>query len=110
MIEAGDELVLGVRPEDVRVGEGTADDRRFEAEVVVVEPMGNENIIHLRFDGAADGEEFVATTEGAPNVGAGDRIDVAYPESTVHLFDGATGEALENRELSFSGTPDGVLP
>ncbi|WP_436348627.1 ABC transporter ATP-binding protein [Natronorubrum sp. FCH18a] len=109
-IEAGTDLVLGIRPEDVRVGGSRSGDRRFEAEVVVVEPMGNENVIHLRFDGATADDEFIATTEGIPSVSAGNRVSVEFPEAAIHLFDGDSGVALKNRTLSFSGAPDEVLP
>ncbi|WP_137288429.1 ABC transporter ATP-binding protein [Natronorubrum halophilum] len=108
-IEAGTDLLLGIRPEDVRLAEELLPGR-FEAEVVIVEPMGNENVIHLRFDGATDGEEFLATTEGIPSVDAGDRIGVEFPEAAIHLFDGDSGVAIKNRTVSFSGTADEVLP
>ncbi|WP_126664882.1 ABC transporter ATP-binding protein [Haloterrigena salifodinae] len=109
-LESGGDLVLGIRPEDARIGDAQQSDRRFEAEVLVVEPMGNENIIHLQFDGMAVDDEFVVTTEGVPNVSAGDRVGVEFPEPAIHLFDGASGDAIKNRDLSFTGTPDAVLP
>ncbi|MDJ1433656.1 sn-glycerol-3-phosphate ABC transporter ATP-binding protein UgpC [Halostagnicola sp. A-GB9-2] len=109
-IEAGTDLVLGIRPEDVRIDEPRTDGQRFAAEVIVVEPMGNENVIHLRFDDAMAGDEFIVTTEGVPTVSAGDRVDVEFSEAVVHLFDGDSGVAIKNRTLSFSGTPDEVIP
>jgi multiple sugar transport system ATP-binding protein len=109
-IEDGMALVLGIRPEDVRIGPSGADEPQFEATVSVVEPMGDENIVHLRFDGAGDGSEFVATTEGVPAVSSGDRVTVAFPEETIHLFDGENGIAVKNRQLSFTGSGDGPLP
>ncbi|QRV17911.1 ABC transporter ATP-binding protein (plasmid) [Haloterrigena salifodinae] len=109
-LESEGDLVLGIRPEDARIGDAQQSDRRFEAEVLVVEPMGNENIIHLQFDGMAVDDEFVVTTEGVPNVSAGDRVGVEFPEPAIHLFDGASGDAIKNRDLSFTGTPDAVLP
>ncbi|WP_226041772.1 ABC transporter ATP-binding protein [Natrinema sp. DC36] len=106
-LEDGSELVLGVRPEDVRIDEVAADERRFEATVDVVEPMGNENLVHLRFD---DGTEFTATTEGIPTVGDGDRVDVAFPTEAIHLFDAESGTAVKNRQLSFTGPTNEVRP
>ncbi|WP_440767053.1 ABC transporter ATP-binding protein [Natronorubrum sp. DTA7] len=108
-IEAGTDLVLGIRPEDVRIVDSRSGDRQFEAEVAVVEPMGNENVVHLRFDGTTTDGEFIATTEGIPSVSAGDRVGVEFPEAAIHLFDGDSGVALKNRELSFSGTRDELL-
>ncbi|WP_254764527.1 ABC transporter ATP-binding protein [Natrinema marinum] len=109
-LEDGQSIVLGIRPEDVRIGERGTDDSGLEAVVSVVEPMGNENIVHLRFDDATDGEEFVATTEGVPTVSDGDRVRVSFPERAIHLFDGETGEAVTNRQLAFTGADDGTLP
>ncbi|WP_042663578.1 xylose/arabinose ABC transporter ATP-binding protein XacK [Haloferax sp. ATB1] len=92
-------LTLGIRPEDVAVGDQRSSDRTFDAEVVVVEPQGNENTVHLRFVGGGEGTQFTATTTGKSRVEAGDRTTVSFPEDAVHLFDGETGDALKNREL-----------
>ncbi|MFC6769088.1 ABC transporter ATP-binding protein [Natrinema soli] len=109
-LEDGSELVLGIRPEDIRVSDRRTGDRGFEAGVSVVEPMGNENIIHLRFDGATAVEEFIATTEGVPTVSGGDRVTVEFPEEAIHLFDAESGTAVKNRRLAFTGAVDGMLP
>ncbi|MGQ3413400.1 ABC transporter ATP-binding protein [Natrinema sp. LN54] len=109
-LEDGTDLVLGIRPEDIRISDRGTGDRGFEADVSVVEPMGNENIVHLRFDGATAAEEFIATTEGVPTVSGGDRVTVEFPEEAIHLFDAESGVAVKNRRLAFTGTADGVLP
>ncbi|WP_049917793.1 xylose/arabinose ABC transporter ATP-binding protein XacK [Haloferax denitrificans] len=92
-------LTLGIRPEDVAVGERRSGERTFDAEVVVVEPQGNENTVHLRFADGDEGPQFTATTTGRSRVEAGDRTTVTFPEDAIHLFDGETGDALKNREL-----------
>ncbi|WP_049897095.1 MULTISPECIES: xylose/arabinose ABC transporter ATP-binding protein XacK [unclassified Haloferax] len=92
-------LTLGIRPEDVTVGERRSGQRTFGAEVVVVEPQGNENTVHLRFVDGDEGTQFTATTTGQSRVEAGDRTTVSFPEDAIHLFDGETGDALKNREL-----------
>jgi multiple sugar transport system ATP-binding protein len=98
-VEAGANVTFGVRPEDIVVGGRESGTHRFEAEVVVVEPQGNENTIHLRF--ADDGVEslFTATTTGDPTVSEGDRTTVEFPEEAIHLFDTRTGDALKNRAI-----------
>ncbi|ELY97671.1 ABC transporter ATP-binding protein [Natrialba aegyptia] len=108
-LEEESELVLGIRPEDIELGERSTDEHRFEAEVVVVEPMGNENIVHLQFDDTPTDDEFIATTEGIPSVSSGDRVGVVFPEAAIHLFDADTGKAVKNRRLSFTGTPAEML-
>lgn len=77
---------------------------------VVVEPMGNENIVHPQFGGETIGREFVVVTEGVPSAGTGDLVAVEFPEAAVHLFDADSSTANTNREVSFSGPPDEVLP
>jgi multiple sugar transport system ATP-binding protein len=108
-LEEGMEVTLGIRPEDVRVGTEaeTETDHVFDAEVRVVEPQGDENTIHLRFD---SGEEFVATTFGSPSVAEGEQVPVAFPEAAIHLFDSTSGDAVKNREIADTGTIEGMLP
>jgi multiple sugar transport system ATP-binding protein len=73
---------VGVRPEQVRLGEG-----EVEAEVEVVEPGGNETLVHV----VADGHRLVARAgaDVRPPVGASVRVSVG-PE--LHYFDPETGE------------------
>jgi len=103
-----DALALGVRPEDVDLVGEVETDHDFPATVDVVEPMGDENQVHLRFgaseDSETDGEELVATVSGMRRVEAGDSVAVRIPESAVHVFDRRTGEALRNRELETAET------
>ncbi|MFC6904347.1 sn-glycerol-3-phosphate ABC transporter ATP-binding protein UgpC [Halalkalicoccus tibetensis] len=88
-------LTLGVRPEDIELVEGEAGDHDYAAEVLVVEPMGNENSVHLRI-----GEtRFIATVGGMRQVAQGEAVTVRLPEDAIHLFDRETGEALHNRRL-----------
>ncbi|MFZ5477010.1 MAG: ABC transporter ATP-binding protein [Myxococcota bacterium] len=78
-LEEGD-VVVGVRPNDVVVGEG---DR--EATVEVVERMGFESHVHLRMGGRA----LVARVEGTPPSGT---VRVRFARE--HRFDAKTGARL----------------
>ncbi|PSQ24386.1 sugar ABC transporter ATP-binding protein [Halobacteriales archaeon QS_9_67_17] len=94
------ELTLGVRPSDVALVDTTGADA-FETTVDVVEPMGNENNVYLAFDAASDDPDtFVATVGGMDRVETGQTVAARFPESALHLFDRASGEALRNRELA----------
>jgi ABC-type sugar transport system ATPase subunit len=75
-----DGVVLGVRPNDVVVGEGPR-----EATVEVIERMGFESHLHLRLGD----RPLVARVEGTPPTGRV-RLDFAR----VHRFDAATGARL----------------
>jgi len=98
----GDDLTLGIRPEDVEVVEGSGD-RRFETTVDVVEPMGKENNLYLQFPGAE--ETFVATVRGSEHLERGDAVTVQVPASRIHLFDRRTGEAVLDRS-QVVGSPE----
>ncbi|MDB2225559.1 ABC transporter ATP-binding protein [Halorubrum ezzemoulense] len=93
------DLTLGVRPEDISLAGDSAGDHTFSTVVEVVEPMGDENTVYLRFADAPEGETFIATVGGLQQVSAGDEITVEIPEETIHLFDGTSGEAVHNREI-----------
>jgi len=82
----GDSVVLGVRPEHLRL----ADDG-FQIEVVVVEPTGSEIQIIGRTPG---GEEIVANFRERHAFEPGQTIRVAVDESLIHLFNGETGKRL----------------
>jgi multiple sugar transport system ATP-binding protein len=116
----GRRLALGVRPEDIRLG-GTG----LPAQVVHVEDLGAEVIVHLEAEAAPlvtdDVREIVADTDqvvldGLANeararqarivarLGAdasarvGDRVTVDFDVRKVHLFDPETGLALAWRD------------
>ena len=107
------EVALGVRPEDVLIEPATTDggtdtatgsgpvgdaaaDHVFDAIVTVVEPMGDENVVHVTLD---DGPEFVATVDGLRRIDSGTRVRVGLPADAIHVFDGDTGEAVHSRSL-----------
>jgi multiple sugar transport system ATP-binding protein len=102
-LRGADSVRLGIRPEDVEVtaGRTATDDHEFECVVDVVEPTGDANNVYLTFAGdhSAEPETFIVTVSGMRRLEAGDEVVVHMPEDAVHIFDGATGEALKNRSL-----------
>jgi multiple sugar transport system ATP-binding protein len=101
------DLTLGIRPEDVELKSAVDGDHDYHALVDVVEPKGDENVVHLAFEGApaAQSALFTAVIDGMRSVDADQRLVAGFPESAIHLFDRATGEALHNRELSAADAP-----
>ncbi|ELY99791.1 carbohydrate ABC transporter ATP-binding protein, cut1 family [Natrialba chahannaoensis JCM 10990] len=93
-----DDLVLGVRPEDIELRSTGSDEHSYETTVDVVEPMGNENNVYLTF-GDKHAESFVATIDGMNRVEAGQSVVAHIPEEAIHLFDRSSGRALRNRTL-----------
>ena len=73
---------VGVRPEHVRLGsEGVA------AEVILIEQIGSEAIVHL----ASGGERLVARVDTAAAPPSGARVHVSVRRADLHLFDATTG-------------------
>jgi len=98
------DLVLGIRPESINLLEadqaGSDPEYEFEMRVAVVEPMGNENVVHLDFPDAPEGSDDVtAITDGLRHVEEGEMVTAHLPVGAVHVFDAESGEALHNRRL-----------
>jgi len=90
---------LGIRPEDLLVSvdaDVAGGDHAYAATVEVVEPMGDENVVHLSL---ADGPDLVATVDGLRQLEDGTDVVVELPENAIHVFDGLTGEAVHSRSL-----------
>jgi multiple sugar transport system ATP-binding protein len=97
-----DEVVVGIRPEAVFVGGS------LSLEVVLVEALGSDLLVHLRTDAprvtisdAFDGEDdaglearFTARLSPDLRVEVGDRLRLGVDPERVHFFDPDTGIAL----------------
>ncbi|MBX0295350.1 ABC transporter ATP-binding protein [Haloarcula nitratireducens] len=100
---AGGSYVLGIRPEHVVVGEDGGQDA-VPATVDVVEPVGSDNYLYLdlgsesrSFD-TEDAPDFIARVPADIEPEVGDLIHISFEESSVHLFDTRTGEAVTATE------------
>jgi ABC-type sugar transport system ATPase subunit len=105
-------VVVGIRPEGLRVVGESDGGPGFEVQVDVVEPLGDEVLVHgtvAAHDAgvqiepeeatllAADGSDRAAVTVRlAPDVrpAPGSRLHLAVDPSTAHLFDADTGDAI----------------
>jgi multiple sugar transport system ATP-binding protein len=90
-------LTVGIRPESIEVGNDLSGPYCFETTVDVVEPMGDENVVYLL--PGDDAEPFVATVDGMQSLESGATVNARIPESAIHVFDRASGEALRNRSM-----------
>jgi len=85
----GDKVFLGVRPQHLEVvGEGASGEGSLRAEVGVVEPMGNEQIVYLTLAG---GERAVAVAPVQPRIIPGEKVAIRVRPEGLHVFDAATG-------------------
>ncbi|MFH5801796.1 ABC transporter ATP-binding protein [Haladaptatus sp. CMAA 1911] len=100
-IDGTDEVILGIRPEDIDVSEDVSGLHTFEATVDVVEPMGNENNIYLMFDNdTTTPETFIAIVNRFKQISSGQPVTIHIPEDAINLFDTKTGEALRHRVMT----------
>ncbi len=103
------DVVVGLRPEDLRLAEGEAES--FDAEVVITEQLGPEVLAYLRVDGmriasavpgsAEERDEsadlrgtLVARLPGDARLTAGQRLSVAPNLESLNLFDAESGDSL----------------
>ncbi len=89
--------VLGVRPEDVRIGRATPGPGIANAVVEFIESLGDSAIATLKLDPKSEAHEnevicVVSKIEPRPDLHAGDRVSVQVDAQRVHLFDPETGE------------------
>jgi sn-glycerol 3-phosphate transport system ATP-binding protein len=80
------ELLLGVRPENIRLADSGA-----PAEVRAVEYLGAETMIEASLAGAP----VLARLNGGPPCGVGDHVHLIWPAAAMHWFDAATGRRIE---------------
>ena len=94
--QADGRVDVGVRPEDVLVGEACLRvpvELRFEAVVNVVEPMGSESLLTV----SANGVDLRVRVDGRRYPEIGRRMCFAIDPAELHLFDAVTGVAFRRR-------------
>jgi len=83
---AGTEVILGVRPEHLRIEANGP----VRAKVRAVEWLGHETLVTLD----AGDAELIARLAHAPDVAVGDEVGLDADPQRLHLFDAATAERL----------------
>jgi multiple sugar transport system ATP-binding protein len=86
---AGREIVIGLRPEDMRPVAGGGDDAAttISARLEYVEPVGNEIFLNLRFGGC----DLVSRVPPMPLPEPGGTIRLAFQPTALHCFDAGNG-------------------
>jgi len=88
---APSQVIMGIRPEDVRV---VPEDGDIRAEVYVVEPLGREDLVTFKFD-----QEEIRVLVPAPFRGqVGDVMHLELNKDKIHLFNPETQRSLLRRE------------
>jgi multiple sugar transport system ATP-binding protein len=90
----GKQVILGIRPDDIHDPQyppANIVPGYIEANVDVVEQMGNEKIVYLE----EAGKTFIARMDPRTGVSVGQRISAVVNVANLHLFDAQTERALQ---------------
>ena len=113
-IGVGDTVVMGIRPEDVYLGDQAFDlahpSETFDARTDVMEPMGDEIFVYLLLGGAQGGmtednaeseeetevtdDQLLMSVDPDTEISEDQDIEVVIDRRKVHLFDSVSGEAI----------------
>jgi ABC-type sugar transport system ATPase subunit len=77
----GDKFQFGIRPEDVRLVNGTGE---FSGQIVLTEPLGVETIVHIQ----SGAQTLVSTVPGISPLKLGDVVHFDLNKARAHYFDG----------------------
>ncbi|AGB37539.1 ABC transporter ATP-binding protein [Natronococcus occultus] len=123
-VGVGDDVTLGVRPEDVHLVRG-ADDLAhstgaIEVTTDVLEPMGDEIFVYLLLDEGAEqsmeedpmtsSDQLLMSVSPDTDLREGEAVEVVFDGSKIHLFDTSSGEALVHGIADRSGSEPGTTP
>ncbi|MFI4970659.1 MAG: ABC transporter ATP-binding protein [Lysobacterales bacterium] len=96
----GEELIVGLRPEDFAIVDGTgadgavaADSATIHARLELVEPVGNEIFLNLRFGGHA----LVVRVPPREIPPIGTQLTLAFRPERMHRFDAQTERRIDTR-------------
>ena len=82
-------VTLGIRPEHLAIAKG-AKKPDFQAEVIAVENLGADTIVH----GRTDGLDVTFRVDGSARLAAGATVPLAVNRKEMHFFDAKTGDRI----------------
>ena len=83
----GQEITIGVRPEDISVDNSAGKSIELESTLDVIEPMGNETFIYFEIEKI----QFIARIRPLQNLKTGEKVKLFIEPNKVYLFDRKTG-------------------
>ena len=90
-VAAGQDLILGIRPEGVRVGSESGPGRALvSGNVFATEPVGSDLFVDVSFDGRSTDELRLFKVRARPDlvVRVGESIPLILPHENLYFFDG----------------------
>jgi multiple sugar transport system ATP-binding protein len=89
-VASGRRVIMGIRPEHVKVADPDGADDHIEAVLEVIEPMGNEIVLHL----SVGADTMVARVDVQRLPEAGSPLPIRILADRVHLFDAESEERI----------------
>ena len=92
-LSEGQKIVMGLRPEDIFLQEGSnaiPEDWKFDAEIIVTEPLGSETYMHVDVSGL----KITAKCEGRRVVHPREKIKLTFNLNHLHIFDAASTNSV----------------
>ena len=101
-LHGGDDITLGVRPEDIYLAEDGDDIAHpsdpITVSVDVLEPVGDQTYVYLLIEDDVgtgdDATEVLMSVDPDKEIDERETIDVVFSRDDIHVFDEATGEAI----------------
>ncbi len=93
--------LVGIRPDDLSVGEGGPEALRLKGEVVLVEPAGAESHIYVNLAGSH--QPITVRIPGLPDLAEGARVPIHAPREALHPFDRETGRRTDGADPASAG-------
>ena len=90
---AGEDLVLGLRPEEVRLGWGGEGTLPATLRLTAIEAVGAETYLYGRLPD--EGPEIALRAAGHLRHEIGDTVEVSFVPGALHRFSAATGQRLD---------------
>ena len=96
VLDSGRDVILGLRPEDLRWARGGADEGHvtLRAQVEVVEPLGSETLVTV----AIGEQQLIARFPPRTGISPGENVGLAFDPAHVHLFDPGSGASVLRHE------------
>jgi multiple sugar transport system ATP-binding protein len=84
------ELILGVRPNDIKVTVDRISDDSFQSEVFAVERLGTESVINFKLGDAI----YKSIMQGVVYYRFGEKVWVTVDKNAIHIFDKKSEKAI----------------
>ena len=89
----GQEVVIGIRPEDIFIEKTNSKSIEQECVLDVIEPMGNETFIYFEIEKV----QFIARVKPLHDIKVGGKIKLYIDSEKIYLFDKKSGNHLHNK-------------